>query len=533
MVIEAEAAPVPHAAVEYHVAPEERISRWSEIPNPSLYLLNIRVWLSEQSDSAGLPLRLIDIPDETWKQFARDYDGIWFLGIYKPSEAAKIHAMSNIERYRPGFPLITPGDIAASPFAISAYEPNPEIASDWNEWDTFREKLNTLGIAAIGDFVPNHVALDHPWTWQHPEYFIEIPAPEGGKTPSGFYKCILPDESVHYYAHGKDPNNDPWLDTLQLNYTNPELQQEMIKQLELIAEHFDGVRADMAMLLDPGTFYRTWGWVIGARTWPGDFWPRAIAAAKAKATEKGKEFTVWSEAYWEKEVLLGAGQERVYAKDLYDLLIPVIRDGMSPRDQKFIDKLYACASRQAVVFTENHDEHRATEMFGGEQQAKAALVLLAFLGPSALMIHQGQEFGFTKKLPMQVKMSAKEEVDREFAVWHAALLKIRREPLFRGGKWNLESAWSSGMNGDHHDRVVAQHWKRDGKHALVCVNTYKETASAHIPVPHNAEEVYVFDVDHMNYLDNTAIAELNGDGLFVELQPHHSQIVFYTTPTAV
>ena len=48
-------------------------------------------------------------------------------------------------------------------------------------------------------------------------------------------------------------------DTLQLNYAIPELQVARIDELIAIAGKCDGVRCDMAMLLLPEIFQRTWG----------------------------------------------------------------------------------------------------------------------------------------------------------------------------------------------------------------------------------------------------------------------------------
>ena len=60
-------------------------------------------------------------------------------------------------------------------------------------------------------------------------------------------------------AHGRDPFFPGWPDTLQLNYGNPLLQEAMIGELIKIAGQCDGVRCDMAMLVLPEVFERTWG----------------------------------------------------------------------------------------------------------------------------------------------------------------------------------------------------------------------------------------------------------------------------------
>lgn len=527
MVSQLEAPRVSNPAEAWVVAPQERVSRWTEIPNPSLYLMNVRVFLQEQSDDTGRQVRLIDVSDDVWRDFAENYDGIWFMGIYKPSEAARVHALGNLDRYKPGMPNLTEEGIAASPFSIATYEPNPDIAKDWEEWDEFRKKLNNLGIAVFGDFVPNHVALDHPWT-QHPEYFIEIEAPEDGRTPDGFYRCVYADGTIRYFAHGKDPNNDPWLDTLQLNYSNPELQQAMIEQLSSLVPHFDGVRADMAMLVRAETFRWTWGWLLGPmKNMPGDFWTKARAAVNARSHELGTTFSIISEAYWLKDELIGEGIDRVYAKDLWDLLVEIVKKKtLGAWDSKFIQKLIACSTAQAVVFTENHDEHRVIEVYGGKQQAKAVTVLLAFLGKSAFMVHHGQEYGFESKLPMQVKITAGEERDEALAFWYKKLLALRRMPLVRDGTWSLE--WvRHASDGDNHGYILGQKWRNSNENMVVCTNLLDSDVKAHVPIPDGASNIRVLDLDTMEYLKPDDIAKPNGNGLYIELAPFHSQAILF------
>jgi hypothetical protein len=70
-------------------------------------------------------------------------------------------------------------------------------------------------------------------------------------------------------AHGRDPYFPGWPDTRQLNYGNPALQEAMIGELTRFAGQCDGVRCDMAMLVLPDVFERTWG--IRAPL----FWPAA------------------------------------------------------------------------------------------------------------------------------------------------------------------------------------------------------------------------------------------------------------------
>jgi len=70
-----------------------------------------------------------------------------------------------------------------------------------------RSKLNRLGLGLILDFVPNHVALDHPWT-RSSQRFIQVKESDFQAHPDQFFTC-----EGGNFAHGRDPNLPPWTDT--------------------------------------------------------------------------------------------------------------------------------------------------------------------------------------------------------------------------------------------------------------------------------------------------------------------------------
>ncbi len=103
----------------------------------------------------------------------------------------------------------------------------------------------------ILDFVPNHVALDHPWVADHPEYFI-LGSHDAVAT-------VLTESGGTFYALGRDPYFPAWPDVLQLNAFAPGLRQAAMSTVSSIAEQCDGIRCDMAMLFLNDIFERTWG----------------------------------------------------------------------------------------------------------------------------------------------------------------------------------------------------------------------------------------------------------------------------------
>ena len=171
-------------------------------------------------------------------------------------------------------------------------------------------------------------------------------------------------------AYGRDPYFAGWPDTLQLNYGNVDLQDALIDELHRIASQCDGVRCDMAMLVLPEVFQRTWGIV----TEP--FWQRATSAVRDGAPG----FLFMAEVYWDLEwTLQHQGFDFNYDKRLYDRL----EHGSA---QPVREHLYAGLDFQDHLarFLENHDEPRAAATFPPERHRAAARDHVPRAGPALL-----------------------------------------------------------------------------------------------------------------------------------------------------
>src|SRR5437867_11862687 len=95
-------------------------------------------------------------------------------------------------------------------------------------------------------------------------------------------------EATCSWPYGRDPYFSGWPDTLQLNYGNPVTQEAMIGELVKIAGQCDGVRCDMAMLVLPDIFERTWS--IPSQP----FWPKATQRVR----ERVPDFCFMAEVSW-------------------------------------------------------------------------------------------------------------------------------------------------------------------------------------------------------------------------------------------
>ena len=280
---------------------------------PSLFQVNTRVHLSELSARLARPATLDDIPDTELDELAADgFDLVWFLGVWQTGEAGRrisaAHPQLRME-YQHVLPDFQESDVCGSCFAIHDYHVHTEFGGD-AALARLRERLRQRGLRLMLDFVPNHLAPDHPWVQQHPDFFVMGSEEQLSTQPRNY--CRLETAAGNrVFAYGRDPYFDGWSDTLQLNYGNPAMQEALLAELQRIATQCDGVRCDMAMLVLPEIFERTWG--INA----APFWPRATS--KIHADLPG--FIFLAEVYWDMEwTLQQQGFDYTYDKRLYDRL---------------------------------------------------------------------------------------------------------------------------------------------------------------------------------------------------------------------
>ena len=445
-----------------------------------MYLTNTRVWLNKLRETRGESITLKDITDDEINLLCKGQDAVWFMGIYRPSAVSEDLA----KRY---------GRDVSSPFSITAYEPNSLLAHDWSEWDEFVRRVHERGVKVLLDFVPNHLARDHPWTKMHPEYFIHND-----------------DGSI---AYGKDPNfPSGWADTAQLDYSNPELEGEMQAILLEIARHADGVRCDMAMLIEPDTFQRTWGKSVPR------FWVDAIG----KVRKIKPNFIFIAESYGGIDQLLNAGFDGVYDSEYYENLQKLIKGVISKTD--FINHLKVM-DKHAVVYLENHDESRAVLKFGGREKANALAVITAF-SPALWMVHQGQEEGRREHLDMQVDhFPINETLDYETNKLYEFLLILRQAKLFRNGVWSYPDLIGA-------ENIIAQQVEADKSGIIACTNFSDINSAGFIRLPVGAKNVRVFDINDQRFIDNPSIPQRLDDRreelyLYLDLDPNRSQIIYY------
>ena len=434
---------------------------------PSLYQINTRVWLTALSRQLGRRATLDDIPDaELDRLAAMGIDWIWLLSVWQTGAAAQAVSSSNPEwrhDFEQTLPDLTEDDIPGSGFAITGYTVHRDLGGD-AALARVRERMRQRGLKLMLDFVPNHMAPDHPWVEEHSEYFIPGTEMDLARAPKN-YTWARRQRGDLLLAYGRDPYFDGWPDTLQLNYANPALQEAMIGELTRISEQCDGVRCDMAMLVLPDVFERTWG--IRAPL----FWPEATSRVR----ERTPGFCFMAEVYWDREWdMQQQGFDYAYDKRLYDRL----REGHA---RSVREHFHAGLDYQDKLarFLENHDEPRAAATFPSGQHEAAAVI--TFLAPGLRFFHQGQFEGRLKRISPHLGRAPEEPVNESLKQFYARLLEVLRRPAARDGEWRLlecAPAWDG--NGSN-DAFIAFAWQgADGVRVLVAVNYAAHPSQCHV-----------------------------------------------------
>jgi glycosidase len=435
-------------------------------PHPALLQINTRARLSEHSEVLGRAATLDDINDAELDRIAADgFDWLWLLGIWQTGEAGRAVSRAQPEwqaEYRHVLIDFTPDDVSGSPFAIREYVVHRDFGGP-EALARLRKRLEKRGIRLMLDFVPNHTALDHPWTRQHPEFYVQGGEEDLAREPHNYVR-VSTAQGPTVLAHGRDPYFPGWPDTLQVNYRHAGFREAMAQILERIAEQCDGVRCDMAMLVLPDVIARTWG----ERARPADgseptdtpFWPEAIA----RVHRRRPGFVFLAEAYWDLEwALQQQGFDYTYDKRLYDRLHAQDTRGV-------VGHLHADAEyqRRSARFLENHDEPRAAAAFPPAVHTAAAVV--ALLTPGLRFVHEGQRTGRRLRTSNHLRRRAPEPIDRELETFYERLLAVMRRRDAREGDWHLGEVVPAGDGNGSWEQFVAFTWERDGKRLLVAVN---------------------------------------------------------------
>src|SRR5262245_48762627 len=437
----------------------------------SLYEINTRVWLTRLSREAGRRITLVDVDDAILDDVARKgFDWVWLMGVWQIGAASCAVSRSTPAwqaEFHAALPDLTEADIFGSSYAITAYEVDQSLGGT-AALATLRARLAKRGVRLMLDFVPNHTALDHPWVAAHPAWYVQGNERILAEQPANYIR-IKTGRGDRILAHGRDPNFPGWPDTLQLNYANPGLQTAQREELLAIASQCDGLRCDMAMLLLPDVFQRTWGET------PAPFWPDIIAAVHG--AHPG--FTFMAEAYWDLEwELQRHGFDYCYDKRLYDRLAG--SDAGAVRAHLGAGLHY---QDRLSRFLENHDEPRAAATFSWPRHQAAAVA--SYLSPGLRFFHQGQLEGARVHVPVHLCRGPVEAADPAIVAFYDKLLTVLAQSHgLRDGAWSLVAPQPAWAGNPTWQDFIGYAWRApDGTNHVVVVNFSDHQSQCRLNLP--------------------------------------------------
>ena len=440
---------------------------WKEHPN--MFEINTWVWLNELSNKFNKEITLNNVPKEIFDNYLEYFDAIWLMGVWERSPASRKIAKEHVslqQEFHTALDNFSQEDIIGSPYAVYYYHIDSRLGGK-DGLKSFREELIKREIKLILDYVPNHVAKDHPWTIEKSKLFIEGTREDLDRNPNAYFKV---DDKI--LAHGKDPYFPPWTDTVQIDAFSEAAREKAIKALLLIADKCDAVRCDMAMLVTNKVFSNTWGDRAGSPP-ETEYWEEIIPRIK----EEHPKFKFIGEVYWDMEwELMQQGFDYCYDKRLYDRIINSNPTGI--KQHLTADFNY---QKKLVRFLENHDEPRILNKMDTIPSLSAATLILTL--PGLGLVHEGQMKGYSVRVPVQLGRRQKEVLNFEILEIYRDILNLIREHNIKRGQWELCEVLPKDTQSGSSNIISYHWWKPNGKHFIVVINLSEKESAARIIIP--------------------------------------------------
>ena len=249
-------------AVETEPRLGRRAHRLMRLPaRPTVYEINTAVWLA----AAWRPLRSTRCRPREWDALGRAAgrrrvaDGR--VGA-QPGRAGDRRGRSGARRRQPAaLPDLRTEDVIGSPYCVRDYVVDERFGGR-DALATRAPQLAARGLGLILDYVPNHVAPDHPWLTERPGCLVAGTEDELAARPGG----VPPHRRRASSPAGATRTSRPGPTSCSSTPSRRELRDAVAETLIDVGAQCDGLRCDMAMLMTNEVFARTWG---GARRPPG------------------------------------------------------------------------------------------------------------------------------------------------------------------------------------------------------------------------------------------------------------------------
>ena len=399
--------------------------------HPFIYEINTWPWLESISAKEGKPIDLGSVPQRYWDEIAGlGVDAVWLMGVWRRSPAGIAIALAN-PALRSDFQAALPDwraeDVVGSPYCVRDYVVDDHLGGPAG-LAAARETLAARGLRLILDFVPNHVAPDHPWTTEAPELFVSGTAADLGtwiRRPSSRW-------AAGCSPTGGTPTSRRGRMSCSSTPSTPPCASPVIETLIEIADQCDGVRCDMAMLVMNDVFARTWGDRVGPAP-STEYWPTVIPPSvrpTPTSCSSPRPTGTWSGP------CSSRASTTATTSDCTTASCTVLPSSCGYTCWRTTDYQHGL-----VRFVENHDEPRALSAFGAGRSQVAAVAALTQTG--ARLVHNGQLEGGDVHLPVFLGRFPDEPTDGRFSAFYHSALAAVADPTFRDGRWQLceRSGW--------------------------------------------------------------------------------------------
>ena len=468
---------------------------------------------SGSSGSAGFTLG--EVPEAEWDALAAlPVDAVWLMGVWERSPEGLAIALADPALdagNRAALPDLRPEDVIGSPYCVRDYVVDERFGGP-DGLAHAREQLARRGLGLILDYVPNHVAPDHPWATSRPECLLAGTRLTRAEHPEAFLRT-----PAGIVARGRDPYFPPWPDVVQLNAFSPALRDAVATTLVEIGGQCDGLRCDMAMLMTNEVFARTWG--VRAGSAPAEeYWPALIARVKAGAPRPAVH----------RRGLLGHGVDAPAARirpllRQASLRPPGARPGRigtrSPPSRRRLPGAPAPVRREP----RRAARRRHVRSLAGARGRRRGVDVA---GRAALPRRPAR--GNRTHIPVFLGRGPDEPTDSDLHAFYARLLRAVAESGLRTGEWRLceRSGWP---DDDSYRRLVAWCWSNPGSRHLVVVNLSDAPATArvHLPWTDLAGRSWTLADRLAGQRFERAGDELDDQGLYVGLNPWASHFLAF------
>ncbi|WP_299106897.1 alpha-amylase family glycosyl hydrolase [uncultured Winogradskyella sp.] len=323
-----------------------------------------------------------------------------------------------------------------SPYSVKDYK---SVSSEYGTLEDLRalvEEAHAMDMAVILDWVANHSSWDNAWINNHPEWYLK-------------------DESGNI----TEPPGTGWNDVAQLDFDNSELRDAMIDAMSywVYNANIDGFRCDYADGVQQS------------------FWAEAITSIRSIKTQN-----MLMLAEGTRKNHFDVGFDFTFGFGYFDALKRVFSEGNPATSIQDVnaseyDNIYNNDYR-IVRYTSNHDvnitDGTPIELFGGKPGSMATFVVAAYM-KSMPMIYNGQEIGYTQRIPFfnhtPIDWST---ADADMFAQYQQIIDFRK---------NSEAIKKGVYNGYSSNAVAAFTMKTDNETVLVLSNLTNSNVNYIVP----------------------------------------------------